>query len=82
MFIISASIRVVHWNLNRNILLDIVLKGYPTKQVRSLLRIFCLSELGLRPSPPDAILSEISMQQPLKENTMSNNFRKAKVKEL
>ena len=39
-FIISASIRVVHWNLNRNILLDIVLKGYPTTQTRSPLRIF------------------------------------------
>ena len=32
--IISASILVVHWNLNRNILLDIVLKGYLTKQTR------------------------------------------------
>ena len=39
-FIISASISVVHWNLNRDILLDIVLKGYPTKQTRSPLHIF------------------------------------------
>ena len=37
-FIISASIRVVHQNLNRNVSLDIVFKGYPTKQTRSPLR--------------------------------------------
>ena len=45
---------------------------------------FCRSELGLRPSPPDAILSEFQLQQPLKENTMlsRSNFRRAKVKEL
>ena len=36
--IISASIRVMHWNLNRNILLDIVLKGYLTTQTRSPLQ--------------------------------------------
>ena len=37
-FIISASIRIVHWNLNRNISLDIVLKGYLTTQTRSPLQ--------------------------------------------
>ena len=30
----------MHWNLNRNISLDIVLKGYLTKQTRFLLQIF------------------------------------------
>ena len=39
LFILSTSISVVHWNLNRNVLLDIVLKGYPTNQTRSPLRI-------------------------------------------
>ena len=37
MFIISASLHAVHQNLNRNVLLDILLKGYPAKQTGSLL---------------------------------------------
>ena len=44
MFIISASISVVHRHLNRNVSLDSILKGYPTKQTRSPLHIsVCLN---------------------------------------
>ena len=56
-FIISASIRVVHWNLDRNILLDIAFERIPNNANSLSTMYFCQSELGLRPSPSEAILS-------------------------
>ena len=48
-FIISASHRVLRQDLNRNVSLGIVLKGYPTKQTHSLL---CISHGWAYALPP------------------------------
>ena len=54
MFIITASIRVVYWNLYRNVSLNILFERIPNKA--NSLSVMYSSWLGLRPSPGAAIL--------------------------
>ena len=81
MFIISASIRVVHWNLNRNVSLDIVSKGYSTKQTRSPLRIFACLNWAYAPLLQKQFCRNVNNRQRIKMSSRSN-FRKRKSKEL